>query len=108
MATQRTKVFAPQGYHFMIKKAGGFYLMTGAYTPHTLANGDKSSEYVLMQYRTEHPTETTSSSSSTSTRTTRSTVRTTSRTSTNTSAASTSTTSSRSSSSGSSSSGGGY
>ena len=54
---QTTKVFAPEGYHFMIKKAGGFYLMAGAYTPHTLANGDKSSDYVLMNYRTEHPSE---------------------------------------------------
>jgi len=104
MATQQTKVFAPEGYHFMIKKTGGFYLMTGAYTAHTLSNGDKSSEYVLMQYRTEHPTEMTNSSSRTSTRAASSTVRTTSRAATNTSAA---TSSSRSSSSGSSG-GGGY
>ena len=54
---QTTKVFAPKGYHFMIKKAGGYYLMSGSYIPHTLTNGDKSSEYVLMQYSIEHPTE---------------------------------------------------
>ena len=69
---QTTKVFAPEGYHFMIKKAGGFYLMVGAYTPHTLSNGDKSSDYVLMRYSLEHPSE---SDSTPEKRTTSNTVR---------------------------------
>ena len=54
---QTTKIFAPKGYHFMIKKAGGYYLMSGSYTPHTLTNGDKSSEYILMEYHLTHPAE---------------------------------------------------
>ena len=97
MATQQTKVFAPEGYHFMIKKTGGFYLMrnpSSGYSNHTLTNGDKSSEYILMQYRTEHPESATDSSTGTPARTVGPTVRTTAGTVTNTS--------------GSSSSGGGY
>jgi hypothetical protein len=105
---QTTKVFAPEGYHFMVKKNGNFYLMKGAYTAHTLANGDKSSEYVNMQYLTSHPVSgTMSSSSSRSARTAGPSVRTTAGTVTNTSGRSTTTSMpTRSTSSGSS--GGGY
>ena len=56
MATKKTKVYAPDGYHFMIRLNGSFYLQIKDYTPHTLSNGDKSSPYVMMQYSTEHPT----------------------------------------------------
>jgi len=56
MAITKTKVNAPEGYHFMIRLNGSFYLMKGAYTAHTLNNGDKSSPYVMMQYQTTHPT----------------------------------------------------
>ena len=100
---QTTKVFAPEGYHFMVKKNGNFYLMVGAYTAHTLSNGDKSSEYINMQYLTSHPVAgMMDSSSNRSARTVGPTVRTTSGTVTNTSGSSTTT----STSSGSS--GGGY
>ena len=109
---QTTKVFAPEGYHFMVKKNGNFYLMVGDYTPHTLSNGDKSSEYVNMQYLTAHPVSGMMDSSSTrSARTAGPTVRTTAGTVSNTSGMSTTTTPTptRSTSSGSSgSSGGGY
>ena len=99
---QKTKVFAPEGYHFMVKKNGSFYLMRGAYTAHTLSNGDKSSEYVMIQYLTEHPSGPTASSPRTASRTVGRTVNTTSGTVTNTSGRSTTTSSSGSSS------GGGY
>ena len=81
---QKTKVFAPEGYHFMVKKNGNFYLMTGAYTAHTLTNGDKSSPYVMMEYRTTHPTdmEGAATQTTTATRTARTTTRTTTRTAT--------------------------
>jgi hypothetical protein len=54
----QTKVFAPEGYHFMVQRDGGFYLQknsSSGYEAHTLTNGDKSSEYVMMTYRTQHP-----------------------------------------------------
>tara|TARA_E500000305_G_scaffold108637_2_gene111476 strand:+ start:1269 stop:1589 length:321 start_codon:yes stop_codon:yes gene_type:complete len=98
---QKTKVFAPEGYHFMVTREGNFYLMTGAYTPHTLTNGDKSSEYVMMTYRTSHPTE--MEGATTTTTTTRTATRTTARRTTPTTTRSTTT---RSTSSGRS--GGGY
>ena len=98
---QKTKVFAPEGYHFMVKKSGSFYLMTGAYTAHTLTNGDKSSPYVMMEYRTTHPTD----MEGTTTRTTTATRTATARTSTPTVTRTTTTT--RSTSSGGSG-GGGY
>tara|TARA_B100001093_G_C26845837_1_gene1022735 strand:+ start:911 stop:1225 length:315 start_codon:yes stop_codon:yes gene_type:complete len=98
---QKTKVFAPEGYHFMVKKNGSFYLMLGAYTPHTLSNGDKSSEYVMIQYLTEHPVV---STTSTSPRTARVGTTTTRRASTTTTPTRSTTTTSSSGSS----SGGGY
>lgn len=83
---QKTKIFAPKGYHFMMKKNGNFYLMRGEYTAHTLHNGDKSSEYIMMQYLTEHPVSgEMDSSSDTSARTVGRTVRTTTGSVTNTS-----------------------
>ena len=100
---QQTKVFAPEGYHFMVKKDKSFYLMQGIYTAHTLTNGDKSSQYVMISYLTEHPTEKTTSTSSRAARTAGPTVRTTNRTVTNTGSRVTRTTSS-----GGSSGGGGY
>ncbi len=109
---QTTKVFAPEGYHFMVKKDGNFYLMVGAYTAHTLSNGDKSSEYVNMHYLKAHPQSGMMASSSTrSARTAGPTVRTTAGTVTNTAArATTTSTPTRSTSGGSSggSGGGGY
>ena len=100
---QQTKVFAPEGYHFMVKKDKSFYLMQGIYTAHTLTNGDKSSQYVMISYLTEHPTEKAENTSSRAARTVGPTVRTTNRTVTNTSSRVTRTTSS-----GGSSGGGGY
>jgi hypothetical protein len=102
---QKTKVFAPEGYHFMKKKNGNFYLMKGEYTAHTLSNGDKSSEYIMMQYLLEHPTSSVSSTATTSTRTTRTVSSTATRT---VSRSTTSPTRSAGSSGSSGSSGGGY
>ena len=51
----KAKVLAPEGYHFMIKKNGNFYLQKGKYTQHTLDNGDRSSKSVMLEYSTEHP-----------------------------------------------------
>jgi len=107
---QQTKVFAPEGYHFMVKKDKSFYLMKGIYTAHTLTNGDKSSQYVMISYLTAHPAEKITSTPSRAARTAGPTVRTTNRTVTNTASRATTATrtTSSGSSSGGSSGGGGY
>ena len=54
------KVYAPEGYHFMVNKQNGFYLMKTAgntYKSHTI-NGEKSSLYVLIQVKDTHSTAT--------------------------------------------------
>tara|TARA_R110002012_G_scaffold188500_1_gene355613 strand:+ start:1435 stop:1809 length:375 start_codon:yes stop_codon:yes gene_type:complete len=53
----QTKLFAPEGFHFMITSKKGFYIMkdpvTG-YTKHTLRNGDFSSKHVTIEYPLNH------------------------------------------------------
>ena len=66
----------------MVKKNKSFYLMSGAYTPHTLSNGDKSSDYVMFAYRTEHPSDKIGETSTISTTPSTTTVRRTSNTTT--------------------------
>ena len=66
----KTKVSAPEGYHFMIKKNGNFYLQKGEYTRHTLKNGDRSSRFVELEYLTEHPSELSTGTTTTTTTTT--------------------------------------
>ena len=61
----KTKISAPDGYHFMIKKSGNFYLMKGDYTPHTLDNGDRASKFIELEYLTEHPLKNSTSTTST-------------------------------------------
>ena len=85
----KTKVFAPEGFHFMIKKNGNFYLQIKDYAPHTLTNGDKSSPYVMMEYTTTHPAPKVGEPGSAANRTVGPTVRTTTGTVTNTSGRST-------------------
>tara|TARA_R100001129_G_scaffold47177_1_gene32002 strand:+ start:1810 stop:2157 length:348 start_codon:yes stop_codon:yes gene_type:complete len=83
----QTKVNAPEGYHFMVKTDGSFYLMKNpedGYKAHTLTNGDKASEYVMMTYKTKHPAPMVSSRTARPTRTAGPSVRTTNRTVTNT------------------------
>ena len=63
----KTKVEAPEGYHFMIKRNGNFYLQKGKYTRHTLKNGDRASEFVELEYLTEHPSEMSTGTTTTST-----------------------------------------
>tara|TARA_R110001583_G_C5573217_1_gene402252 strand:+ start:191 stop:505 length:315 start_codon:yes stop_codon:yes gene_type:complete len=102
----KVKVNAPEGYHFMINKSGGFYVMKTAatgYVAHTLEDGSKSSEYINMPYETSHTSPIKSNRSSRASRTAGPTVRTTNRTVTNTGSRVTRTTSS-----GGSSGGGGY
>ena len=104
----KTKVNAPEGYHFMVKSDGSFYLMknpASGYKAHTLTNGDKASEYIMMTYKTQHPAPTVASSPTTPARTVGRSVRTTNRTIRNTSGRSTRTSTSSGSSG---SSGGGY
>ena len=66
----KTKVAAPEGYHFMIKKNGNFYLQKGKYTRHSLKNGDRSSRFVELEYLTEHPSELSTGTTTTTTTTT--------------------------------------
>ena len=83
----QTKLYAPKGMHFMVNSNGGFYLMKNpstGYTAHTLSNGDKSSDYILMTYRTTHPSSIRAGSSSAAASTVGPTVQTTAGTVTNT------------------------
>ena len=52
----KTKVYAPEGHHFMVNKEGGFYLMknpASGYKAHTVG-GEKSSLYILLEVRDYH------------------------------------------------------
>ena len=69
----KTKVYAPEGHHFMVNNEGGFYLMknpVSGYKAHTV-NKEKSSLYVLLEVK-DHvsATNTTVASSSTYSNTT--------------------------------------
>jgi len=53
----KTKLYAPKGTHFMIKKQGGFYLMknpASGYKEHTTANGERSALYVFIELKESH------------------------------------------------------
>jgi len=53
----QTKLFAPEGFHFMISKDKGFYLMKNpptGYVKHTLKNGEMSSTYVMIDVPSNH------------------------------------------------------
>jgi len=69
----KTKVYAPEGHHFMVNNEGGFYLMknpVSGYKAHTV-NKEKSSLYVLLEVKDHVPTtKTTVASSSTYSNTT--------------------------------------
>ena len=52
----KTKVYAPEGHHFMVNNEGGFYLMKNpdsGYKAHTV-NGEKSSLYILLEVKDYH------------------------------------------------------
>ena len=52
----KTKVYAPEGHHFMVNKEGGFYLMKNpdsGYKAHTVS-GEKSILYVLLEVKDYH------------------------------------------------------
>ena len=53
----QTKLFAPEGFHFMITPSKGFYLMkdpvTG-YEKHSLRDGTYSSKHVRLEYPVNH------------------------------------------------------
>ena len=53
----QTKLFAPEGFHFMVSKDKGFYLMKNSptgYVKHTLRNGETSSTYVMVDVPSSH------------------------------------------------------
>lgn len=62
----KTKVYAPEGHHFMVNKEGGFYLMknpASGYKAHTVG-GEKSSLYILLEVRDHQATPVSSTTSS--------------------------------------------
>ena len=49
----QTKIFAPDGFHFMITKSKGFYIMKdplNGYKKHKLKDSTVSSKFVLLDY----------------------------------------------------------
>ena len=55
----QTKLYAPEGQHFMVNKNGGFYLMKNpksGYKSHKSANGERSSLYILVELKSYHAT----------------------------------------------------
>jgi len=53
----QTKLFAPDGFHFMVSKKKGFYIMkdpTTGYVKHRLKNGEISSKFVLVDVPSTH------------------------------------------------------
>ena len=53
----QTKIFAPDGFHFMVTPKKGFYLMkdsVSGYEKHTLRDGTYSSKFVVMEYPLNH------------------------------------------------------
>ena len=53
----QTKLFAPEGFHFMITPSKGFYIMknpVSGYEKHVLPDGTYSSTFVLIDYPVNH------------------------------------------------------
>ena len=55
----QTKLYAPEGHHFMVNKKGGFYLMKNpstGYKYHKFPNGEASALYILVDVKNYHAT----------------------------------------------------
>ena len=53
----QTKLYAPEGHHFMVNKKGGFYLMKNpstGYKYHKFPNGEASALYILVDVKNYH------------------------------------------------------
>ena len=55
----QTKLYAPEGMHFMVNRDGGFYLMKNpdsGYKSHKSVNGERSALYIAVEVKKYHAT----------------------------------------------------